>query len=301
MRGIDIYHGDGYPMKSEAAKAYRESDFVIIKATQGTSYRYTDYYKKMIEKTLKDGKLAGAYHYAAGKVPEEEAEYFLKTVKNHIGHIILCLDWESLQNKAWGSPVWCKRFFDYVKEQTGIVCLLYTGLDGIQQNKNLAGNVPLWFAGYPNPNYNGWKVPPFKYSISPWSSYTIWQYTSSGEKIDRNTTDMTFANWMNLALGSFFPGTKQRGKAQNYLDETSCILPPRGWYQYGDGMLVYLAYRPKIKKVQELINLKNNSKLVLDGMYGSITRKAVKELQKEQHIQPDGLFGPVTLSKCINR
>ena len=69
MKGIDIYHGDGDPLKTIPAQAYKQSDFVIVKATQGVSYSYTPYFKKMIDKTLKDKKLGGAYHYAAGKDP----------------------------------------------------------------------------------------------------------------------------------------------------------------------------------------------------------------------------------------
>lgn len=200
MRGIDIYHGDGNPLKAVPLKAYNESDFVIIKATQGISYKYTSYFTSMIKKTIADGKLAGAYHYAAGGDPKKEADYFISIVKNYIGKIILCLDWESIQNKAWGSKTWCTTFINRVKEKTGVTCFLYTGLDGCKQNKALAHKVPLWFAGYPK-NENSWTIPKFTYNLGNWSQYVIWQFTSGKEKCDRNTTKLTESQWKAYAKG----------------------------------------------------------------------------------------------------
>lgn len=201
MRGIDIYHGDGDPLKTHPAKAYKESDFVIVKATQGTSYKYTSYFYTMIKKTLADGKLGGAYHYAEGQDATKEADYFISIIKDYIGKIILCLDWESIQNKAWGNKTWCTTFINRVKEKTGITCFLYTGIDGCNQNKTLAGRVPLWFAGYPK-NENSWTVPTFKYNLGTWKNYAIWQFTSGDEKIDRNTTKLTKTEWIKYATSN---------------------------------------------------------------------------------------------------
>lgn len=203
MLGIDVYQGDGkrgkYPLKQVPMKAFSESDFVIVKATQGISYGHEDFFEKTMQAAIKAKKLVGCYHYAAGNDPVDEAKFFLKRVKKYIGKAVLALDWERIQNKAWGDKTWCKKFLSYVKKETGISCLLYTGIDGIKQNAGIANQYPLWFAGYPNPSYSGWKVPAFKYNVSPWKSFLIWQYTSSGEKVDRNTTSMTREAWMDLA------------------------------------------------------------------------------------------------------
>lgn len=204
MRGIDVYHGDGYPLKTVPAKAYEESDFIIIKATQHESnYKYADYFKPVCEKAFADGKLVGAYHYASGDNPEKEAEYFLSVVNKYIGKIILALDWEAGQNKSWGNKTWAKRFTDYIEKKTGIKCFLYTNMDGISQCTNLANKVPLWFAGYPK-NENSWSIPkwPSHYSTRPWMQYEIWQFTSGDGKVDRNITNMTPTDWMNYAKGN---------------------------------------------------------------------------------------------------
>lgn len=199
MRGIDIYHGDSISetstLKTVPEKAYKESDFVIVKATQGTSYKYTPFFFQMIERTIKDGKLAGAYHYAAGDDPVKEADYFISIVKPYIGEIVLALDWEDEQNPAFGSKTWCSEFINRVKEKTGVRCILYTGTDGCKQNNSLAGKVPLWFAGYPKPMASDWTIPKWKYDLGSWKICDIWQYTSTNEKCDRNTTNITPTEW----------------------------------------------------------------------------------------------------------
>lgn len=196
MRGIDISHHNGWPYDSITAKAYSDSNFIIVKATQGTYYKYVNYFAPAINKAIADGKLAGAYHYASGKDPIKEADYFVSIVKPFIGKIILALDWERVQNNAWSNTQWAYKFVTRVKELTDITCFLYTNMDGIQQCKNLANKYPLWFAGYPKDD-NSWAIPkwPSYYSTKPWTHYEIWQFTSSKEKVDRNITNMTENDW----------------------------------------------------------------------------------------------------------
>lgn len=218
MRGIDISHYDGWPLKADPAKAYNDSDFIIVKATQGTSYKYVDYFKPAIDKALADNKLIGAYHYATGEDAVKEADYFISVVKPYIGKAILALDWEALQNKAWKKDYsWAKRFVDRVKAKTNVTCFLYTGMDGIQQCKNLANKVPLWFAGYPKDD-NSWSIPkwPSYYSTKPWSHYEIWQFTSGNEKVDRNISNMTPADWNTFAKAT--TTTKKGVTAQDIID-----------------------------------------------------------------------------------
>ena len=261
MRGIDVYQGEGtnhrLPLKSIPAQAYKESDFVIVKSTQGVSYSHTKFFYEMIEKTLKDGKLGGAYHYAAGHDPIEEAEYFLKIVKDYIGKIILCLDWESYQNSKWGSKTWCKKFIDHVKKKTGVTCFLYTGEDGCIQNKGLAGKVPLWFARYPKPMRLGWDVPKLNYDLGVWKKYDIWQYTSSKEKIDRNTTKLTKEQWLQYAKGEkISTDTKEKKESKDVnpaIKKTAdlMLMQARSWLgrKESDGshkkiIDLYNAYKP---------------------------------------------------------
>ena len=204
MKGIDISVHQSQPLNSYAEKYFQESDFVIVKATQGTSYSSTGFFKYAIEKALKANKLCGAYHYADGTGAIAQADYFISIVKPYIGKIILCLDWETSitsagKNYAWGSKTYAKQFMDRVYEKTGVRCFLYTGMEGIQQCKNCYPDYKLWFAGYPNLNQS-WVPPmfPSKYTTLPWPKYDIWQYTNSNGKLDRNTTNLTKSEWDNL-------------------------------------------------------------------------------------------------------
>lgn len=196
MKGIDISHHNGKPFNAATAKAYKDADFVIVKATQWMSaYKYESYFPWAIEKVISDGKLAGAYHYATGLTAEKEAEYFVSVVKPYLGKIVLALDWESQDNSSWRSKTWCKKFCDRVYELTGIYPFFYTGSDGCKNNSNIANIAPLWFAGYPDLR-ESWTVPAFpsRYNIGNWSNWTIWQYTSGGG-VDRNTTLISKTEW----------------------------------------------------------------------------------------------------------
>lgn len=286
MQGIDVSHYNGWPFDEDTEKAYQESDFVIVKATQGTSYSYASYFQKAIARTLQDGKLGGAYHYAAGKTPELEAAYFASIVKPCLGQIILALDWEEGMNKAWGDNDWCRRFVGKVYDLTGQICFIYTGMGGTEQCVNIATDAPLWFAGYPT-DKNSWEVPKFpdRYTTFPWDEYTIWQFTSGGDRIDRNTTGMTKKQWKEFC-GKY----ELRG-----YDGAFPELPSRGYYMLGDGYYQNTGLVMEIKKLQTLINWINDGQIKVDGAYGPNTVAAVQLAQTNLKVYPDGLFGVKTL------
>lgn len=299
MRGIDIAHYNGWPFDAVTAEAYDQCDFVIVKATQGARYSHVDYFENAIRKVLADGKLAGAYHYAAGKAPEVEADYFLSVVEPYLGKIILTLDWEEGQNAAYGSKTWCKRFIDHVKEKTGIVCLLYTGMDEIQnQVYDLADKVPLWFAGYPQ-DKNTWAIPkwPARYDISPWKQYSIWQYTSGNNALDRDYFPGTrdkWAEWCKDTRNTENAGNGAHTKPQRYPGDFP-ELPSRGYYNIGDGYRQLPGMVEEIKKLQRLVNWINDGRITVDGKYGPNTAAAVELAQTELKVKADGLFGSRTL------
>mgnify|MGYP002096341206 FL=1 len=93
LSGIDISN-------HQAPMDYGDVDFVIMKASEGKSYkdaRLDQHYNNV------GNKLYGFYHYArpdTGNTPEEEADWFLSLVEHHAGKCIFALDWEgkSLNN-----------------------------------------------------------------------------------------------------------------------------------------------------------------------------------------------------------
>lgn len=95
---------------------------------------------------------------------------------------------------------------------------------------------------------------------------------------------------------------KQTQKAEQSVKKvytgTFPALPPRGWYQHGDGIRTYLSYRSHIKNVQKLTNWILDISLETDGKYGNLTEEAVKDMQELFGIKVDGCFGKDTLSKA---
>ena len=299
MRGIDISHWNGWPFKATTKQGYKESDFVIVKATQGVSYSYITYFAKAMAKANADKKLLGAYHYAAGGDPVAEADYFVSVVKPYIGSAILALDWEKGGNRAWGSTTWARKFVDRVHSKAGVWPLIYTGTEGVKHCASCASDCALWFAGYPL-NANSWTCPswPRRYSIKPWSAYVIWQFTSGAGKLDRNTSPMSADRWKELA------GAKKAAKtfkktatiSKNTYSGEFPELPSRGYYKYGDGFKTLITKRGEIKKLQKLINWIACEKIAVDGKYGAYTELAVRDAQKVMGLKSDGLFGPATLA-----
>lgn len=165
MNGIDI---SAWQAGINIA-AMTTTEFVIVKATQGTNYT-NEYFKQHIDTALAAGKKIGAYHYANGSGAVAEADYFVSVVKPYVGNIVLALDWEtgtdsSSKNAAWGDVSYAKQFLDRVKEKTGIAPLLYTSqneTDYRDWSSVANAGYKLWLAQYKTMDaLNG-------YQASPW-------------------------------------------------------------------------------------------------------------------------------------
>jgi GH25 family lysozyme M1 (1,4-beta-N-acetylmuramidase) len=201
MKGIDVssWNHSGTPYNVRTAKAYAESDFVIVKATQARGY-VNPYCGTDVQRAIRDGKLWGFYHYAGGNDPEKEAEYFYKHTKDYFGHGIPVLDWESNENKSWGSTSWCYRFCHRIHELTGVWPMIYIQASALYQAANCAKDCALWIAGYPDMRQS-WDAPKMPYGTGAWKTWTIWQYTSGGN-VDRNIAQLDKKGWMAIAKAS---------------------------------------------------------------------------------------------------
>ena len=209
MHGIDVSSHDEAPFKWHTEQCYNGSDFVIAKITQGTWY-VNPCFDYQYNRAKGDGKLLGIYHYAGDEGAYEEAEYFYDHVKQYIGEFIPVLDWESYNNEHnWGNTNWCRQFCDRFHELSGVWPMIYTSASAIWQAANCADVCPLWVAGYPSWTGDNWDPDwdDMPYDISPWSDFTIWQYTSTGGT-DRNVARIDGATWNALAGGGVTPGPK---------------------------------------------------------------------------------------------
>lgn len=194
MNGIDISAWQGDAGIDLGKIAY---DFCIIKATEGTDYK-NRYFAAHCDKVLSRKKLLGAYHYANGGDPQEEANHFLAYVKRYIGKAVLVLDWEAKNNPQFGKNdlEWCLQWCNYVQKKTGIKPIIYVQKSAMDAVKRCGYG--LWVAQYPDYVETG-------YQEHPWNegkyNCLIRQYTSVGKlsgyagSLDLNKAYISSASW----------------------------------------------------------------------------------------------------------
>lgn len=185
------------------------SNFTIIRATYGTGYvdKKCDQHYQLAKK---QGKLRGVYHYAYPQFnkgtagAKAEANWFVKNIKGYIGDALLVLDWEEGDKT---NVKWAKAFLDQVYKLTGVRPLIYMSAS-VTTSANwspVAKDYALWCAGYParfnvanppTPKADGSDMP---FNTGAWKFATIWQYSSSAGKLDRDIAYMTKAAWGKFA------------------------------------------------------------------------------------------------------
>ena len=188
--------------QSAAAVNTPGTDAVIVKVSQGTGYINPNC-DSQYQEAKRQGKLLGLYHYLNGVGAKAEAKFF---VDNSTGYwkndpVTLWADWEGGDNGAWGNGAYVAEFIAEVNRLVGVACCgIYTGVDGISQSGSyLAATTPLWFAGYPDLR-DSWDAPDFMYSIKPWETLTMWQFTDSQGKLDRSIFYGDANTWNKLSV-----------------------------------------------------------------------------------------------------
>lgn len=178
-------------------------DFIIAKATHGKTYVSPDC-ARQVEQARARGKLFGVYHYIDGSGAIGEADFFIDNIKNWVGEGMLCLDWESNQNSAWGNEDYLRQVAQRVIDRTGIPPVIYVQQSRMAQVKQIADklNCALWIAQYANMDATG-------YQDSPWNegkyACAIRQYSSVGRlsgysgNLDLNKAYMDASAWSKYA------------------------------------------------------------------------------------------------------
>lgn len=175
LHGIDVAsYQQGIGISSMTA------DFVIAKATEGTTY-LNPAFADQVKQTLDSGKLLGVYHFASGGNAQSEADYFLSQVGAYVGKAVLVLDFEGPAVSQ--GVAWAKQWLDYVKAKAGVVPMIYMGL--ADENRldwsSVASTYGLWVAQYNNYNVvNGYQPRDMYGSTKSWPDPAIFQYTSVG-------------------------------------------------------------------------------------------------------------------------
>ena len=202
IRGIDVSHHQGN-VNWKALKDTYKLDFGAAKATEGTSFRDTQFYSNW-EEMKAVGLVRMAYHFARpDSNPAASANQFLAYVKSAgiEPSDIMVMDFESNPNNLPMATVnaWLMKWADIVTAATGRKPFIYTGSGYITNSstfevrRHFAG---WWFPKYPSA-YDGnskWPSAIAGYpSPNNWGGAPdIWQFSQSfANKFDANVSALT--------------------------------------------------------------------------------------------------------------
>lgn len=160
---------------------------LIIRATYGRSA--DERYAKRPALARSVGMAVGAYHFFRAGHIEEQADFFLETVRPTNGSLCV-LDWEREGENPLPSADDALTWLNRVKAKTGVAPLLYSTtalLDAHVPSGHGLHAFPLWLARYPL--VNGSMVPSWTSDLrigslpKGWdpNSVLLWQYTGAGK------------------------------------------------------------------------------------------------------------------------
>jgi len=181
ITGIDVSRHQGVVDYNAVKRAGHT--FAFIKATEGTSYSYVDWYKTNAPKVRAAGLIFGAYHFLrADRDPAAQARYYVQTVGNFNG-VVAILDVETAAN---GTMPLIQHVRAWVTEFRRLVpnkpLVIYTGRwywVGHMGNPPGSDLGPLWHSEYETTSAEVADGPELD-NYGGWPGCTIWQYTSTG-------------------------------------------------------------------------------------------------------------------------
>lgn len=180
-----------------------DPDFVIVKVTQDAgAYATTNpNHVEQISAALALGRPTGVYHYVGGGDNGDaddaaaEAGRFLAAVQatGHGADVFYAIDWESIENSAWGNLSYLSIIIDRVQSATGRPVLLYASSGVYPWEMASAYGCALWVAQYADEEPTGWDA-------SPWTDGTwnpagrMHQYTGTG-RVNGYAGDLDLNVW----------------------------------------------------------------------------------------------------------
>lgn len=171
MQGIDI-SSHQYGLNLDAVP----HDFAIIKTTEGTGY-VNSCCDGWVEHEIAAGKPWGFYHYIGGGDAVAEADFWVDQTLNYWHHGLPCVDWERIDNSAWGDEGYLRTFVQHVIDRTGVKPLIYASEGSFPWDVAQALDCGAWVAQYADDHPTG-------YQDAPWNEETyacaIRQYSSHG-------------------------------------------------------------------------------------------------------------------------
>lgn len=295
-------------------------DFAIIKVTEGTSY-VNPACNAQYSSAKNAGKLLGLYHYVKGGNAVGEANFFVDSIKNYVGSAILCIDFESGGNVAWGDMNYLRQLCQQVIARTGVRPLIYVQASAYAPVSAVAKdlNLGLWIAQYASMAATG-------YQAHPWNegqyACAIRQYSSTGSlpgwggSLDLNIAYMDATAWQKYAGASVTAPVAPAAPSvpQIAVDGIIGAATVRRWQTVMgtavDGIVsnqLAVNYRPAlvavnhnrpyglsqlVKAVQQAVGV------TVDGLLGQQT---IRALQQRLGVAVDGILGRETAKALQQR
>jgi GH25 family lysozyme M1 (1,4-beta-N-acetylmuramidase) len=163
--------------------------WAYVKATEGTSYR-NPYFAQQYGGSYDTGMVRGAYHFATPDTSSgsAQADYFVDHGGGWSGDGrtlpgALDIEWNPYGDSCYGKSKsgmvsWIRDFVNRYKARTGRAAVIYTATSWWNtctgDSAAFGSTNPLWVARYAS---SVGALP------AGWSSYTMWQYTSSGPTV----------------------------------------------------------------------------------------------------------------------
>ena len=146
---------------------------IIHKATIGTTSLDPKYNNRKAE-AKKRGYCWGSYHWGLSHNAEQQADFYIDTVKPADDEVI-ALDLEDVTSNKFMSIEGAVKFITRVKERTGRYPLVYANYKSAAAISNspwrsVFANTPLWYARFLAKTED--------FPLEPWTTYTLWQFSS---------------------------------------------------------------------------------------------------------------------------
>jgi lysozyme len=287
---VDLSHDNEVPDPAAAFAAARESgvEMVILKATQGTDFVDPTFAARSAA-ALDAGLLVGAYHFCDGTDPAAQARFFLETVGDLAGRIVLCLDAERNESSQV-TVAGVESVAAAVREALGRpLDALYMGRagpdgtgDGLPSDALSA--LDLWL-----PEYGDDPVPP-----PGFSRWVMHQYTGDGVNGTGEVAGIGSGLDRSLFAGSaedlraWHAAKLAAGDTPSPAPPTSPppapAWPPSRVLRYADPPMT----GDDVRAAQGMLGVR------VDGVFGRLTQAATRAFQARSGIRVDGEIGPQT-------
>lgn len=195
--GVDISnHQPDYDIEGS------EAEFIIILVNYGSFIN--PLWRSQALRAWRAGKRVGLYSFVlpSGNSVDNEVQRFLSEVEEWQGYALFFLDWEDTDIMEYGpgagtvaskNVAWALEWLQKVEAASQTKPWIYMNVSTANGAnwESVAANYDLWVAGYAGTEWDA----PFPYELYSGWQYWIWQYTTTGDTLDKNRAWISMAEW----------------------------------------------------------------------------------------------------------